>query len=382
MTPYRRMTALWISLLVWGLLVWGGLARATPFFSRTYHFPCVTCHSGFPRLNAFGLAFKANDFRIPGAEKTAPLAWQKTIPLAMQIMPTSEVFGPGTVQAPFTDSQILAGGLLTRSTAFYVHHSEWIDAKPLEFPSYEVWVQQVLSERQKIMLKAGQFELPFAYSPGINRTTVFTPLIFGVGLQGNDPRLGSAVRGLQLSGRAPRLLRWYVASGAPSVLTPGNTNGHREFFGEFPDVFLRVCTPDLEREIGLFTYLTQSPRNPADTSAEQHGQRYGLDARWLWRGNQVFGTFVYGEDSDPTGKGKKGVLRGGFIEVDRQIQPWWGLAARWETQSSNNGAGRVYSDARTLSLRVYMSQNVKLIGEYQSLAHHRYATALAAAITF
>ncbi|HZT43431.1 MAG TPA: hypothetical protein VFA07_14780 [Chthonomonadaceae bacterium] len=377
MTTYSRLTALLIVLLAWAVP-----ARATPFFARTYHFPCITCHSGFPRLNAFGLAFKANNFRIPGAEKSAPLAWQKTIPLAMQIEPTQLNITSVPHITRFTDTQLLAGGLLTRTTAFYVHQSLWINARPVKFPSYEVWGQQVLSERQKIMLKAGQFELPFAYSPGINRTTSFSPLIFGAGLQGNDVRLGSPMRGLQLSGLARRLLRWYVADGAPSVLTPGNTIGKREFFGEFPDFFLRLSTPDLAHEVGVFTYLTQFPRNPADPSTGEHGQRYGLDARWLWRGNQLFGMLVYGEDSNPTGAGKKGVLRGGFFEIDRQFQPWWGLAGRWEIQSTDNGTGRVYLDAKTISLRVYISQNVKLIGEYQQLAHNRSATALEAAITF
>ena len=376
MTTYSRLTALLIV-----LVVWGGTARATPFFARTYHFPCITCHSGFPRLNAFGLAFKANNFRIPGAEKSAPLAWQKTVPLAMQIEPAQENFNSPPI-VRFTDTQLLAGGLLTRTTAFYVHQSLWINSTPVKFPSYEVWAQQVLSEREKILLKAGQFELPYAYSPGINRETIFVPLLFGAGLQRNDARLSSAIRGLQLSGLAPRILRWYLAGGAPSVLTPGNTIGRREFFGEFPDFFLRVSTPDLAHEVGAFAYLIQSPRDPSDSSTQQHGQRYGLDARWLWRGNQLFGMLVYGEDSDPTGKGKKGVLRSGFLEVDHQFKPWLGLAGRWEAQTTDNGTGRVYSDARSLSLRVYLNQHVKLIGEYQLLAHKQYATALAAAIAF
>ena len=153
----RRVLAV-VAMVV--LVSLGRTAGATPFFARMYHTGCDTCHSGFPRLNPYGLAFRANGFRMPGGEKTAPLAWQKTIPLAVQIEPVYQRFSPGAQASQYTDTQLLAGGLLTRQTSFYVHHSLWIDATPTEFPSYEVWVQQVLSERGKVMLKLGQFELP------------------------------------------------------------------------------------------------------------------------------------------------------------------------------------------------------------------------------
>src|SRR5689334_5871952 len=86
---------------------------ATPFFARTYGMPCQACHNGFPRLNQYGMAFKANNFRIPGAEKDAPLAWQKTIPLSAQVKPMYQRFSPGGRKSQITDTQILSGGLLT-----------------------------------------------------------------------------------------------------------------------------------------------------------------------------------------------------------------------------------------------------------------------------
>src|SRR5579862_614032 len=169
------------TLLLFALQALIGLrpAHATPFFARTYGMPCQSCHSGFPRLNAFGLEFKANNFRLPGAEKHASLAWSKTIPLTAQVQPVYERISPGAVQVQFTDTQLLAGGLLTPTTAFFLHHSYFVDDKPQLFPTYELWVQQVLDERTKTMLKLGQFELPFSYSPGINRTTPSLPLLFG-----------------------------------------------------------------------------------------------------------------------------------------------------------------------------------------------------------
>lgn len=364
------------------LLALAATAQGTPFFARTYGFRCATCHSGFPRLNPFGLAFKANNFRIPGAEKQAPLAWQKTVPLAAQVVPTSERFSPGAAHAEYTDTQILAGGLLTRQTAFYVHHSLWIDDKPLEFPAYEAWVQQMLNERNKLLLKVGQFELPFAYSPGINAITVFSPLLLNAGVQGNDVRLGAPMRGLQLSGQVANRVRWSVASGAPSLLSTGNTVGEREFLGEFRDLFLRVSNANLTRNYGLFAYFIHPTRKLTDPMTREHGYRYGVDGALYWRDFRFYGMLVYGENSNPTGTGQTGNLRSGFVEVDRMLLPWLGLTGRWDIQSIHRDSRRLYADARTISLRLYPTPFIKVVAEYQQADHGRSSTALLGAVSF
>ncbi len=45
-------------------------ADAFPVFARKYKTSCITCHYAFPKLNAFGKAFKNNGFRYPaGTDK-------------------------------------------------------------------------------------------------------------------------------------------------------------------------------------------------------------------------------------------------------------------------------------------------------------------------
>jgi hypothetical protein len=364
------------------LLAWPGCVQATPFFARAYHFKCQTCHSGFPRLNPFGLAFKANNFRIPGGERYSPMAWQKTPPLAAQVEPTTERFSPGRIESDYTDTQLLAGGLLTRTTSFYVHHELWIDAIPPQFPSYEVWVQQVLDERTQSMLKVGQFELPYAYSPFINMATVNQPLFFGARIQGNDVLPGGPMRGIQFSGIIEPAMRWYFAWGAPSLLLPGNTTGARSFFGNYPDVFLRFSTRDVARNLGFFAFLTDSSRVRTDVDTQQRGQRYGFDGAVTWRGVRFYGMAAYGEDSNPVGNGTRGYLRSGFLEADRMLTPWLGLTGRWDIQTVNIATTRDYTDARTISLRMYPIPNIKLIAEYQQADHGRSSTVLQAGVTF
>lgn len=51
-----------------GLFVAVDDAHAVPTFSRKYHTSCTTCHVGFPKINAFGQAFKNNGYRLPEDE--------------------------------------------------------------------------------------------------------------------------------------------------------------------------------------------------------------------------------------------------------------------------------------------------------------------------
>ncbi len=46
----------------------GGPASAIPVFARRYQTACTTCHVLPPQLNSFGLAFRANGFRMPSGE--------------------------------------------------------------------------------------------------------------------------------------------------------------------------------------------------------------------------------------------------------------------------------------------------------------------------
>src|ERR1700687_4200824 len=41
-------------------------SSAIPAFARKYNTSCATCHTGFPKLNAFGDAFRRNGYQFPG----------------------------------------------------------------------------------------------------------------------------------------------------------------------------------------------------------------------------------------------------------------------------------------------------------------------------
>jgi hypothetical protein len=54
-------------------------AEAIPAFARKYETSCQTCHTMFPKLNAFGMAFRLNGYRMP--KETEDMVKEKQIPL-------------------------------------------------------------------------------------------------------------------------------------------------------------------------------------------------------------------------------------------------------------------------------------------------------------
>ena len=62
------------SLLLIGALVLISIGTATENadaipFARKYQTACTTCHTAFPKLNPFGMAFRATGYRMPGGDE-------------------------------------------------------------------------------------------------------------------------------------------------------------------------------------------------------------------------------------------------------------------------------------------------------------------------
>jgi hypothetical protein len=61
------------------LFVGAPFAEAIPAFARKYETSCQTCHTVFPKLNAFGAAFRLNGYRMPS--ETEEMVKEKQISL-------------------------------------------------------------------------------------------------------------------------------------------------------------------------------------------------------------------------------------------------------------------------------------------------------------
>src|SRR5437588_6353795 len=77
----------WLWLFMIGCLAGHRPACAVPGFAREYGVTCQTCHSIAPRLNEFGLGFKANNYNWPGQSPAATKAGLSSLPIS----PVAEV---------------------------------------------------------------------------------------------------------------------------------------------------------------------------------------------------------------------------------------------------------------------------------------------------
>src|SRR5438309_10783625 len=58
------LSALLLAVLL--ILLFAAESYSIPAFARKYRTSCQTCHNGFPKLTAFGEAFRRNGYQFPG----------------------------------------------------------------------------------------------------------------------------------------------------------------------------------------------------------------------------------------------------------------------------------------------------------------------------
>ncbi len=168
-------------------------ANAIPPFARKYGTSCMTCHTAFPKLNAFGEAFRRNGYQMPGDDeiyvKVEPVklgaeaykrVWPESVwpgqipglpPISFRV-PMTINFLPGRrVDTDFStpDSlSLLLGGTIGQNLSFYgdiglVEDGEFGGIGRLFFQ----W-SNILSSRigeNHLNLRVGQFEplaVPFS----------------------------------------------------------------------------------------------------------------------------------------------------------------------------------------------------------------------------
>ncbi len=69
-----------LALALFGVCAWNvSTASAIPAFARKYGTSCQTCHTVFPKLNAFGVAFRLNGYRMP--KETEDMIKEKPVSL-------------------------------------------------------------------------------------------------------------------------------------------------------------------------------------------------------------------------------------------------------------------------------------------------------------
>ncbi len=210
-------------------------AVAIPAFARKYHTSCATCHSNWPELNDFGMAFKMNGFKFPKDNedfvKEPPLmlgsrAQKEAFPHSMwpgelPILPIAFRYsGYFTYTSPQPAAVSAASGFVPQTNIFTPNTFTIISASSLG-PSLEFWIDDDISTagnggggglgdaylkannfvgyylhvpQNDLNVRYGQFELdlPFSQARTINLTgySIFNETA-NVNPSGNGPLAGT-----------------------------------------------------------------------------------------------------------------------------------------------------------------------------------------------
>jgi hypothetical protein len=346
-------------------------AATLPLFARKYSFQCTQCHYAFPRLNAFGMAFKQNGYRLPGAKGESP--WESTtFPLsllgnvgyaytrtdAVDSTGGRSTFATSTFQQ--NDVEFHSAGTLAPEVTFRFDNSfEGVD---LPLTSGQAFVQfDDLVHDGRMNMRVGVYDADILYLADSRRMTLthyLSPITLG-GL------------GVELNGRQSG---WTWAGG---VINSDRTIGKPtdKSLNNFEDVYAFVTRDVVRGQLASARVFVdqQDPRRPDKRSA-QHLQ-VDVNAFLNGKGWWVIPGFTYEHFADADfsqfDKQETALLDSGLLfgPSDR-----WAATARFELQHHpkfdfEGVTAFPEADLTQLTGNVgyYVNPNAKLVLEYNRI---------------
>lgn len=185
-------------------------ARDIPYFARKYGVQCRHCHALPPKLNAFGEAFVANNYRMTG------LVPRRTLPFAVWVSaradtPPLSAEDSDRVLSYVNRVELISGGAVVAPWLSYF--AEW------RAVSFEPRADGSLRDRSGrfedlfVTAQAGAFEVTLGQFRQVaqvdvsRRLSLSEPRYFATGLPGDEGQSArqTGLRAFSLSGRAPGL---------------------------------------------------------------------------------------------------------------------------------------------------------------------------------
>lgn len=215
---------------------------AIPYFSRKYNTPCTMCHVQFPLLNATGMTFKQNGYRLKGEE--GEFIWQnKLFPVSGMVVLkykflnrkgagwTDEGGLPedGTQSIFLLDEvEFFSAGTIAPRVSYYISlgSEEEADISPgIAFIIFD----NILPE-SRVNIKAGKFYNEFLYLSNKRRLTL-------------EPYMAPVTRtqyGIELNGELQPLGLRYAAGAANDEMTrdkAGETETNYKYVSNYVRAF-------------------------------------------------------------------------------------------------------------------------------------------------
>lgn len=379
--------------------------EAIPVFARRYQTACTTCHIIEPKLNAFGIAFRNNGYRIPIGEEQlvrtpdTPLgapAWKQLWPKAM--WPGSIPGMPPIAFRFSSDASVQPANAVKLNfnfpsgVNFYFAGAEgagisffgnvFVSGATGTVSVDRAYVQFRLTPdtpgRNPLMLKVGRIETraePFSQT--FRRTTAqafnvadFRPVAGAVALRDHDA--GVEVWG-SVTGPHDRGGIEYAVGVVQGTAGRAENNNFKDYYGAVSYklgglgvVGARVGAeegggPPIERSVsvGVFSYTGRGL--PALTGVtENRFSRTGIKAdAWVGKLN-LFGAVATGTDELRGASPRTVTARASMVEADYLVLPWVMPSLRVErtTFSDRQDVVTVVS-----ALSVLVRANVRVLAE-------------------
>lgn len=371
-------------------------SSAIPAFARKYKTSCATCHVGFPKLNAFGDAFRRNGFQFPGHtdaeftkdeevslgaegnKKSFPDAiWPGVIPAhspislflngEMDYNPRTDPSDPSSTKARFSFGRLgsaietAIGGTLGEDMAFWAQASFNGEAK-VELNRIFLSVSNIIGDSYAFNARIGVFE-PQLFSFSTHRAWMegywFTTRAI------DDAHMGWALEehlsGIEVNGMAANGRLFYSAGVVEGF---GDIHSDKDFYahlaykvGGLPLDGVLAGGPNLNNlqpyidnsfTIGAFIYSGNAQLAPdeslqiigdtlfATNSQTNTFKMFGGDVNLWYDRFNLFGGLSMRTDNNPflDAPNLSAKTSTAFGELDVVVYPWLLPGIRFETWNS------------------------------------------------
>lgn len=347
-------------------------AEAISAFARKYKTSCATCHIAFPKLNAFGEAFRMNGYKIPEADeryiKEKPVSlgapgwkeawpegiWPGEIPGALPLSLSGSLlyrYDTGSrVEHDFTFPNVVilqSAGTLGEDVSFYgsvllIRGGNEFGGLGRLFLKFNNPFGSALPDRL-FNVTVGQFEPSAVPFPRRNGLTA-TPYLMNTFAAGKSDFRFSNQRGIEIDGIIKSRFEYAVGvvNGNGTGKTDASTNSADN--NTTKDTYLRIgykfggigldgsgltageedTLPEVKAEKSLYVgAIGYSGDNKLSAVAgEDNFYRYGFTIDLKYEAINLYGALIQGKHDNPRGDFKETSVTAYFSEADIVFYPW------------------------------------------------------------
>lgn len=341
-------------------------ASAVPSFAREHKLSCTACHTGFPRLNEFGMEFKQRGFRLPRQDGT--VLWeQDTLPISGVVLARyRNSFRDDPVTGDrlrkknkfeLEEIELMIAGTLAPKIGYFIEFEQEV-ADGEEFSVDQAWVQysDILPESM-LNVRGGKMLNEFFYLSQKRRLTLqryLSPITFNV----TGAELNGTWNGLR-----------YAAGVANDERTESEVHDATVNLNNQLNGFYGWASYTLMDQTFGVRYINTKANSDLPAPVIDGRSRQQLDLTANFRagpGEMILGYFHNFGLGGVNGQDRRNYLIEGILEA---IPEKLFLDARFELQDTEfvmggNNPTTANGTLVTLNTSYYLFQNVRLFAEF------------------